>query len=662
MSLQARLTLFLTLALVLPLAAAGFLVQRVMAEEVEERALLTLRPALQTSRALYEDRSGALRQRVEALARSPRLEALLAGPAAELERYLGRELRPGVVDFLVITDRDEALVGSALAPARYVQGFTAPGPHEIMAARAGVHRGFARSPSLDLPGDGTRETAILGGFWIDADMLVGGSDGRVELAVVVDERAVAATEPIDRPATVPLAEGRFEVDVGGRGIAEAERIGPDTALVAWVPTSPIRALADRLLGSLVVLLVLSLLAFAVLAYLLAKLMTRPLQQLASGAQALTEGRFDHRLLVKAKGEIGELATAFNEMASRLSETIAELSTSRAQLQLAVQQVAKAFRSTHNMEQILEALLDTAVQAVGADAGVLWRFSPTRRDLYPAIRRNVAEEPARVPVGRGLVGLAAERGTALTEEPGEQDPDVSHPDHPVALAVPYHSQDRVQGVIVLLREDPQAPFGRQDLNTAQFLAQQASVAIENVALHQEARRLSLSDGLTGVWNRRFLQMQFRQVLAASVRFNRPFSVLMLDLDEFKSVNDTHGHQRGDATLIEFTKRVSSTLREVDTVARYGGEEFVCLLPETDYDGAFTTAEKIRDAIKSEPFGEPGEEPFVVTVSIGIASYPIHGRSFSALIEAADQALYRAKQEGRDRVVVAGDLPPNLTSVG
>jgi diguanylate cyclase (GGDEF)-like protein len=168
-------------------------------------------------------------------------------------------------------------------------------------------------------------------------------------------------------------------------------------------------------------------------------------------------------------------------------------------------------------------------------------------------------------------------------------------------------------------------------------------------------------LTGVWNRRFFQMQFRQVLAASVRFGRTFSVLMLDLDEFKSVNDRFGHQRGDATLIEFTRRVNTSLREVDTFARYGGEEFVCLLPETDYEGALTTAEKIRDATKSEAFGEPGEDPLSVTVSIGIASYPLHGRSFSALIEAADQALYRAKQEGRDRVVVAGEQPPNLTAI-
>jgi two-component system, cell cycle response regulator len=181
----------------------------------------------------------------------------------------------------------------------------------------------------------------------------------------------------------------------------------------------------------------------------------------------------------------------------------------------------------------------------------------------------------------------------------------------------------------------------------------------VTLHQEAQRLSLTDGLTGTWNRRYFQMQFRQVLATAVRFERPFSLLMLDLDHFKRINDSFGHQRGDATLVEFTKRVTGVLREVDTFARYGGEEFICLLPETDYSGALVTSEKILDAVKSDPFGETGEQPAHLTVSIGVAAYPDHGVSFSVLVEAADQALYRAKQDGRDRVVVAGQQPPNLS---
>jgi two-component system cell cycle response regulator len=189
-----------------------------------------------------------------------------------------------------------------------------------------------------------------------------------------------------------------------------------------------------------------------------------------------------------------------------------------------------------------------------------------------------------------------------------------------------------------------------------LAEQGGVAIENVFLHDEARRLSITDGLTGVWNRRYFQMQFRQVLATSVRFRRPFSILMLDLDNFKSINDMHGHQRGDAILIEFAQRVNRVLREVDTFARYGGEEFICLLSETDVYGALTTAEKIREVIRADTFGATGDEPVKLTVSIGLASYPEHAESYKALVGAADQALYKAKNEGRDRVRIAQKPPP------
>jgi len=214
------------------------------------------------------------------------------------------------------------------------------------------------------------------------------------------------------------------------------------------------------------------------------------------------------------------------------------------------------------------------------------------------------------------------------------------------------------VLSAYRQDEKRPFTQQDLDTIQFLAEQGGVAIENVLLHEEAQRLSLTDGLTGTWNRRYFQMQFRQVLATATRFDRPFSFLMLDLDHFKQANDTYGHQRGDAILIEFSRRVKKALREVDTFARYGGEEFIVLLPETDEVGALTTGEKIREAIRSQPFAALGEEPVPITVSIGVASYPAHGDSFQVLVEAADQALYAAKQAGRDRVVVADVQGPNL----
>jgi diguanylate cyclase (GGDEF)-like protein len=122
--------------------------------------------------------------------------------------------------------------------------------------------------------------------------------------------------------------------------------------------------------------------------------------------------------------------------------------------------------------------------------------------------------------------------------------------------------------------------------------------------------------------------------------------MLDIDLFKSVNDTYGHQRGDAVLVELAARVRGEVRDVDTVARYGGEEVVVILPETDEAGAAQAAERICDAIRRRAFGEPGQDEVDVTVSIGAAVFPAHGGSATTLLRRADEALYEAKDAGRD----------------
>jgi diguanylate cyclase (GGDEF)-like protein len=127
--------------------------------------------------------------------------------------------------------------------------------------------------------------------------------------------------------------------------------------------------------------------------------------------------------------------------------------------------------------------------------------------------------------------------------------------------------------------------------------------------------------------------------------------MLDLDHFKKVNDTLGHPRGDAVLVELAARLRAEVREVDTVARYGGEELVVILPETDEAGAAQAAERICDAVRRTPFGGPGEAPVAVTVSVGAAVIPAHGADAEDLLRRADEALYEAKRTGRDTWRVA-----------
>jgi diguanylate cyclase (GGDEF)-like protein len=212
--------------------------------------------------------------------------------------------------------------------------------------------------------------------------------------------------------------------------------------------------------------------------------------------------------------------------------------------------------------------------------------------------------------------------------------------------------RLLGVLALYDRLGADDFDDGDLVTLRTFAGQAAVAVENVLLHQEAERLSLTDPLTGLWNYRYLQVSMHREVERANRFDRPLSVLALDLDRFKQVNDTYGHPAGDAVLAEVARRLREEVREVDLLFRQGGEEFVVLLPETDLDGAERAAERICQALRATPVrlsaDDPGYGELVasITASIGVAVYPRHGETGAEVMEAADDALYQAKAEGRD----------------
>jgi diguanylate cyclase (GGDEF)-like protein len=177
--------------------------------------------------------------------------------------------------------------------------------------------------------------------------------------------------------------------------------------------------------------------------------------------------------------------------------------------------------------------------------------------------------------------------------------------------------------------------------------------------QESRRLSVTDALTGLGNRRHLGEELRVEIERASRFGRTLGVLVLDLDHFKEINDRHGHQAGDAVLVELAARLRRVIREVDLAFRQGGEEFVILLPETGIAGSLTAARRIGEAVRDEPFALPGGDGatgvVAVTVSVGVAVFPRHARTGVDVLEAADRALYAAKAAGRDTFVLAAELP-------
>ncbi|MBV9571022.1 MAG: diguanylate cyclase [Alphaproteobacteria bacterium] len=196
------------------------------------------------------------------------------------------------------------------------------------------------------------------------------------------------------------------------------------------------------------------------------------------------------------------------------------------------------------------------------------------------------------------------------------------------------------------------FTEIEQQTIQTIAEQLSLALANLRLQETLRHQSLRDPLTGLFNRRYLEDALVREVARMRRRNEPLSVVMIDIDHFKRFNDTHGHQGGDALLAEFGLLLSRHARDEDIPVRYGGEEFALIMPGASLEIAAERAERLRDAVKRLHVRLSGKALGLVTLSAGVAAYPIHGGSGLAVIGEADAALYRAKQNGRDRVECAG----------
>jgi diguanylate cyclase (GGDEF)-like protein len=191
------------------------------------------------------------------------------------------------------------------------------------------------------------------------------------------------------------------------------------------------------------------------------------------------------------------------------------------------------------------------------------------------------------------------------------------------------------------------FKEEHARRLQAFANQAAIAVENAQLYAQTQQLAITDDLTGLYNRRGLFELGRREVERAVRFGHCLSVLMLDIDHFKAVNDSYGHQTGDQVLQILSKRCLENIREIDILGRYGGEEFVILLPESNPENTQQVAERLRKLIENQPF--PTRQGSVqITISLGLATVCEREEDLAALIERADQALYIAKRSGRNRV--------------
>lgn len=218
----------------------------------------------------------------------------------------------------------------------------------------------------------------------------------------------------------------------------------------------------------------------------------------------------------------------------------------------------------------------------------------------------------------------------------------------------------RGYIVLPLELERSTFGyliarvprEEDAEKFHILAQQFILGIKRAILYQRVQELAITDSLTSVFSRRYYMERFKEEIERSLGFNYNFSCLMIDIDNFKTYNDSYGHLVGDAILKEVAKTTKESIRQIDLMGRYGGEEFSIILTETGREQARFVAERIRQAIEEKPV-RVYDEDLRVTVSIGISTFPYDGKDIATLVDNADRALYVAKQAGRNSVRVFGE---------
>jgi diguanylate cyclase (GGDEF)-like protein len=493
-----------------------------------------------------------------------------------------------------------------------------------------------------------------------------------EVALLARDRPATAAAGVQGDVVAPAGQPARTRD-GGRYVRSLLPIpGQPLPLVISVTGGDPSGLYVILLGT--VLLVAA--GAVVVARWLARSTTRPLAGLAWAADRVADGDLDTRVPVLRTDELGRLAGTFNRMTRELQAYVQALTASRDQLRNHLAILGDTLSSTHDLHRILEVILQTALSATGARAGVVLTVDPADKTLVARVAEGLSgrwdvpesELPSlRIPVGAGVLGAVAATGEPRRGICGLGGSALEEPPCQTYVAVPICAPATVGdplmpgdppipgtpatlGVLALYDRLGSDQFDDTDLSTLRTFAGQAGVAVQNVRLHEEAQRLSLTDPLTGLWNYRYLRESLRREVERASRFGRMLTVLVLDLDHFKEVNDTYGHAAGDAVLGEFARRLRVGLREVDVAFRQGGEEFVVLLPETDAFGGAIVAERLGAAIRDLPVVISSRRRAVdripISVSIGIAVYPEHGSSAQQVLDAADDALYAAKSAGRD----------------
>ena len=624
MSFRNRLTSFFIVIVLAPMLAMGFLALRLISQSNEGKAIARANGAAAAVASVYTNDVATARTDAGLLARH-----LTPVPkTAPLDAKLRELVKSGALVRVIVIHNGQTLgsFGSTSA--------IAPGTAEIKGHDGAV---------LEVTVSATSAAAF-------ATQL---SSNGVEVVVRSGGVTLASTASGPLPRSIPT-----KLDVGGVAYAAAG-VAPLAGIGAPVNITVLsnNSLSSTSGSTSQVVAAAFLAGFALLAFSFAVLASRGLSdqvnRFLAAARRLGGGDFSAPVPVEGSDEFAQLAKEFNSMSRQLEERLAQLEAERARLRESIRRGGETFAATLDEDALLGLALGTAIDGTGASFG---RLSVRASDEAPLAQRLFEGDLRGVEPTVLAAEAAALRADALADaaEGDTAEGDAKREDEVFVLSVPlgpWSALGRPLGLITVGRRGE--PFADADKELLRSLVGQASMAIDNTRLHEEARKLSVTDLLTQLTN----HGRFQEVLAAELerarRYKHPVGLILLDIDNFKKVNDTFGHPQGDLVLRRLADVLRQSTRDGDVAARYGGEELAMVLPHTDLDGCFAIAERLRGAIAEMAIPRvDGDGHLKVTVSIGVGASDTGPKE--SLIATTDKALYKAKRGGKNQTIRASPL--------
>jgi diguanylate cyclase (GGDEF)-like protein len=643
MSFRSRLLLFFMIIVIVPMIAVALVLFSITADSETGKADAAIAQGLRAAFAVYDGDRAEARLELEKVARDPKLADALTHHDVTAARARLAALAKTVPTARRIAayDNSRRLVAAVGAPDAVAAAVAAPS--------AGARRMGLVAVSVTTAGDYAREVKRVTG--LDARLVTG---GRLLASTLRESGAVAARSGDDR------ISGR---QYRGRFGALSDVIGPPLQVGVFENRDALgQSISDRrlLIGAILA-------AFLLLALLSSIVVVRALQRQVNkflqAARRLAHGDFTRPVPVEGGDEFAALGREFNTMSEQLASKIDEVQRKRGELEDTIRRVGEAFAAGLDRQEMVNIAVRTAVEACQAEAG---RALPI--DMRRMKAAHVGDETSELEAGLVEAERAAfaihegHRAEWLAlldstndgkDEPVERHPVRAQAGDVYAMAVPLlarlgrgRSLEQV-GVVSIARSGHDFDDAEYDLFA--YLTGQAAVSIENVDLHEMVRIQAVTDELTGLFNLRHFHDTLDGEIERSRRFGTDVGLMLLDIDDFKRVNDTYGHQQGDLVLIEVGRVLRTLSRDIDEPARYGGEEMAVVLPQTDVAGAELLAERMRSAVAAIEIDRlDGGGRLKVTASFGVASLPSNAREKDSLIAEADAALYRAKRAGKNRV--------------